>query len=519
MRARVRRTRTPCKPLPHRPQMSSTSPPRAGATRPRSRASSRRTARSCRRTATGCWARCPTPRTRCRRRCCARGAGAGLRGAQLAALVAVPDRDERLPAGDRAAAPANDAAHLARPADDPHELGPPLVERVWIDPYPDEAIADGRASPEARYEQRESVELAFIAALQHLPGRQRAVLLLRDVLGFAPAEIAEALDTTAASVYSALQRAHARWRSACPRAASRRRCASLGDRRLRDLVAALRRGVGGQRRRRARRDAHRRRGHGDAAAARRGSAAARTSRAFLPPGRCRSRGRWKLVPAARQRPARARDLPRRRPRPVRRPRHRGAHARRRRAHHRDPGVPGPRHVTRLGLPGRDRAAEPTDGSGRRAGSTTSMTPPHDLPAATPASAWVLALASAASFMAALDTLVVTTALHDHPRRPRRLDRAARVDRQRLQPQLRRLPHDRGRARRPLRAAAHVRARPRRCSPSRRPPARSRRRSATLIAARAVQGIGAALIPRSRSRWSARRSRPSGARGRSASSSP
>ena len=84
------------------------------------------------------------------------------------------------------------------PSGDPHvDLDEPLVESVWVGPYP----AD-------RYEQRESVELAFIVALQHLPARQRAVLILRDVLGFSGAEVAEALEMSPAAVYSALQRAH-----------------------------------------------------------------------------------------------------------------------------------------------------------------------------------------------------------------------------------------------------------------------------------------------------------------------
>jgi hypothetical protein len=65
------------------------------------------------------------------------------------------------------------------------DIGQPLVESVWIEPYPEDAlgVVDGYAAPEARYEQREAVELAFIAALQHLPTRQRAVLIMRDVLG------------------------------------------------------------------------------------------------------------------------------------------------------------------------------------------------------------------------------------------------------------------------------------------------------------------------------------------------
>src|ERR671910_830848 len=79
------------------------------------------------------------------------------------------------------------------PAADPHDgLAEPLVESVWVEPFPDERLGleDGLAGPEARYEQRESVELAFIAALQHLPARQRAVLILRDVLGFSARETA-----------------------------------------------------------------------------------------------------------------------------------------------------------------------------------------------------------------------------------------------------------------------------------------------------------------------------------------
>jgi RNA polymerase sigma-70 factor (TIGR02960 family) len=87
-----------------------------------------------------------------------------------------------------------------------------LGEVVWLEPYPD-ALLEGAISlplgPEARYEQAESISLAFVTALQVLPPRQLAVLILRDVLGFRGSEVAGMLDTTVESVKSALKRARA----------------------------------------------------------------------------------------------------------------------------------------------------------------------------------------------------------------------------------------------------------------------------------------------------------------------
>jgi RNA polymerase sigma-70 factor (ECF subfamily) len=106
------------------------------------------------------------------------------------------------------------------PPADPHDhSGRPLVDSVWVEPYPDERLGleDGRAGPEARYERREGVELAFVAALQHLPPNQRAALILREVLGFSGQEIADALETTvAAGQQRPAARPPGRSRSACP---------------------------------------------------------------------------------------------------------------------------------------------------------------------------------------------------------------------------------------------------------------------------------------------------------------
>jgi RNA polymerase sigma-70 factor (TIGR02960 family) len=96
-----------------------------------------------------------------------------------------------------------------------------LGEVLWLEPYPDSVlaeVADPTAGPEARYEQRESISLAFITALQLLPPRQRAALILTDVLDFSARDVADMLDTTEHAIYGAVKRARATLARQLPKA-------------------------------------------------------------------------------------------------------------------------------------------------------------------------------------------------------------------------------------------------------------------------------------------------------------
>ncbi|MGH2765103.1 MAG: RNA polymerase subunit sigma-70, partial [Actinomycetota bacterium] len=122
---------------------------------------------------------------------------------------------------------------------DTRDLGEPVTGPVWLEPWPGDLPVEGEADPASAYLRRESIELAFVAALQHLPGSQRAVLILREVLGFTAAEVAAILGTTPASVNSAMQRARAAVAKRVPERTQQAELAALGPGGHRALVDAF----------------------------------------------------------------------------------------------------------------------------------------------------------------------------------------------------------------------------------------------------------------------------------------
>jgi RNA polymerase sigma-70 factor (ECF subfamily) len=126
------------------------------------------------------------------------------------------------------------------PASDQAVIGDgPRADIAWLGPYPDTGLAAGPAGPDARYEQREAVELAFVAALQHLPGNQRAALLLFEVLGFSAAEIAATMNTSTTSVNSALARARRVVAEKIPARTQQRTLRDVADGRVRAIAAGF----------------------------------------------------------------------------------------------------------------------------------------------------------------------------------------------------------------------------------------------------------------------------------------
>jgi RNA polymerase sigma-70 factor (ECF subfamily) len=130
-----------------------------------------------------------------------------------------------------------DYSAAADPAKPP---GDPVGEAVWLEPFAEETVAvkDAGPGPEETIEERESLELAFVAAVQQLPARQRAVLILREVLGFSAKEVGETLDTSVPSVNSALQRARKVVEDRVPERSQTQTLRELGDERTRAIVEA-----------------------------------------------------------------------------------------------------------------------------------------------------------------------------------------------------------------------------------------------------------------------------------------
>jgi len=127
------------------------------------------------------------------------------------------------------------------PRDSADDLGDPVTGLIWLEPWPEgePAREPEDIDPADRYMQRESVELAFVAALQRLPGTQRAVLILRDVLEFPSAEVASILDTTPTAVNSSLQRARRAVREPVPEKTQQAELEALGNDGVRELVDAF----------------------------------------------------------------------------------------------------------------------------------------------------------------------------------------------------------------------------------------------------------------------------------------
>ena len=144
-----------------------------------------------------------------------------------ACLRAMQNRERRaLPSG------------IGAPGDDPGLVGPPTSEVAWLEPFPDALLRPESADPAAVAAARSGLRLALITALQRLPVRQRTVLILRDVLGWRAAEVAELLDITVTAVNSALQRAREQIKRSVPASDEVREPSSRADRAMVDRYAA-----------------------------------------------------------------------------------------------------------------------------------------------------------------------------------------------------------------------------------------------------------------------------------------